>query len=473
MRVWLSRICLLVAGSLTVLALVAPSVAADERPPAFHATGFASAIQAMVNTNPQTFVADLVRMDIPHGQSQFGADGVANARAASLFPGVGAAEGPALAWEQACSRGFPCKEFFPDGGFPPPFPLASEAENPTRPSAQPTVEGQQIGEAGGPVSYTLLKVEATATADEATTTAVISDLNLFPVDPVTPVSNPSAVHIAKLYATTDLHIEGDDVVAQAESRLDDVSLFGGAIEIEQVVARSVSRANAAGVKTNAPEVVILGATAGGTPVEITDQGIKVAGSAQDQGAIPTLSNGVGNLFGAGPLSVRLIDSTTDIREGTARAGAVGLGVHIELNASGFPSGTTLVTDLILGTASTSAFADDDAFSGDDLTFDDTFSFGDETFFADEFDGTGGFDDTSVLGETLDAGFDEGAGDDTESAAPVPRPDGGTVQRFEPLEALLRGAAAQRVELLYIAWTLALVALALASRLRPIRFATHR
>lgn len=470
-RSWLSRICLLGAAALTVTALVAPPVTAADPPATFQATGFASAIQAMVNTNPQTFVADLVRMDVPHGQAAFGSGGQSNARAASMFPGVGASEGPALGWGQACSRGFPCAEFFPEGGFPPPWPLGTEAENPTRTESKPTVEGQQIGEVGGPISFTLVDVEATATAEIASTKAVISDLNLFPVDAFTPGANPSAVHVGGLTATTHLRVEDGVIVAEAESRLDDVSLFGGAIEIDTIITRSVSTADADGMLANAPEVTIKGATAGGQPITITNEGIVAGGNAVDQGGIPTLSTGVGKLFNAGPLSVRLISATDDVREGTARGSAVGLAVHVEINASGFPSGSTLVGDLILGTAATTAFADGDALGEDDITLDDAFGFDDSFVATDEFGGDGFStgEVTEVLGESTESGD---AGGTSEQAADLTTAGGETVTRLAPLEALLQGAAADRIKLLYLAWTLALIGLALGSRFHPFRLAAR-
>lgn len=469
-RVWLSRICLLLAASLTVLAFVAPPVTAAARPPRFAATGFVSAIQAMINTNPQTFVADLIRVDLPHGQAKFGGDGLAYSRAAAMYPGAGAAEGPALGWDQACSRGFPCSDFFPDGGFPPPYPLYAEAENPTKTHSKPTVEGQQIGDVGGPVSFTLVDVEAIATDEEATSRAIISDVNLFPVDAVAPGANPSAVHIGELQTFTHLRVDEGVVVAEAQSLMTDVSLFGGALKIEKIVARSQSTATAAGTLANAPEVRVVGATIGGVPVEITSDGIKQDGVPQDQGAVATLSKGVGNLFGAGPLSLRLIDDRSDVREGTARASAVGLGVHIEVNGSGFPGGTTVVGDLILGTASSTAFAGDEQFEADDISFDEEFDFGDDFAVEEDFGATQDFagdDFTSVLGETAEAPDP----DVTEQAAAFDPDAGKTVTRFAPLEALLQGAAADRVTLLYLAWTLGMLGLALGSRLHPFRV-TH-
>ncbi|MBI2169450.1 MAG: hypothetical protein HYU28_08120 [Actinobacteria bacterium] len=467
-RVWASRACLISAASLTALALVAPPIRADvaARPPTFEATGFASAIQASINTDPQTFVADLVRMDLPHGQSAFGADGLARSRAASIFPGVGAAEGPSLGWGQACGQGFPCEEFFPDGGFPPPYPLSAEAENPTVTEARPTVKGQQVGEPGDPVSFTLADVVATATDDEATTTAVgVSD-----------AANPSTVHVGRLSAITKLRIEGGVVVAEAESRLSEVSLFGGVVQIDQIVARSVSKADGDRILTNAPQVTIGGATVGGQPVSITDRGIVNKDGPQDQGLLPTLGEGVERIFGAGPVSVRLIDTESDTREGTARGDAVGVLVHFEVNASGFPSGTTVIGDLILGTASTLGFADQDSFSDEDLSFDDEF------FFEDDFnviDDLGEFEDAEEeFGDDFAAVLGEQASfDGQELAVPAALSgtanEGRTLTRFEPLETLLRGVAADRIKFLYLAWTLALVGLALGSRLRPFRVSSHR
>ncbi|HLF40839.1 MAG TPA: hypothetical protein VI854_05110 [Acidimicrobiia bacterium] len=478
-RTWVSRACLIGAAALTIVALVAPPTSAQPAgaPAAFGATGFASAIQAMINTDPQTFVADLVRFDVPHGQAQFGGDGEARSRAASVFPGVGAQEGPALGWGQACGQGFPCEEFFPDGGFPPPYPLTAEAENPRAQEARPTFAGQQVGEPGSPFSFTIVDVVATATDEEATTRAVIADLNLLPVAAASEAvpglggataANPAAVAVKNLVSTTTLRLKGNELVAVAESKLSGISLFGGAVQIDRLTARSVSRADADNHLTNEPTVTVEGVTAGDVPLVITDKGVAVAGETVDQGAIQTLSTGVGALFGAGPVSVRLIDSTEDRREGIAKGSAVGLSVHFEVNASGFPSGKKIVGDLILGTAATTASASGDAFGGnDDIVFDDEFSLEDGSGF--ESFGDGGEEFTFVAGETIE----QGDGGGPQVAAGVQGGRRPQQARFAPLETLLQGVAADRMTLLYVAWTLALVGLAFGSRLPGIRFASHR
>lgn len=477
-RTWLSRACAVAAVTATALAVFAPASAAQERPAIFESGAFATPIQVAVNTSPQTFVADLVRLDVPHGEAALANDGDSRSRAASVFPGLGAQEGPSLGWGAVwggfCAPdAFPCEEFpgLPPANPVPPYPLTAQAEYPTQPEATPTFEGQVVGSPGDPVSFRIVDVRATATAEEASTVAVINDLDLLPV--VGPAAglgasaaNASAVHVGSLRSTTRLHFEGHVLVAEAESRLGDISLFGGAVQIEQLVTRSVSRHDGGNLIENEPSVTVTGATLDGHPVKITEKGLVAGDGPQDQGTIPMLSGGIGRLFGADSASVRLIETTTDMREGSARSAAVGLAVHLEADATGFQAGTKVLGDLVLGTASTSVFAGDDTFSDGDVTLDDEFDFEDD-FATQDFGDGGGFDEgpVSVAGETADAG-------DGQVAAPQGG-GGRTVTRFAPLEALLSGVAANRVELLYLAWTFTLMALAFGSRLPGVRLARHR
>ena len=146
---------------------------------------------------------------------------------------------------------------------------------------------------------------------------------------------------------------------------------------------------------------------------------------------------------------------------------MGLSLHFAVDASGFPSGKKIVGDLILGTAATTASASGDAFGDEDITFDEDFALDDDSGF-ESFDGGDGDEFTFVAGETIEDGVDG------TQAAPRSQ-DGRTPQqaRFAPLEALLRGVAADRIKLLYVAWTLALMGLAFGSRLPGMRFAPHR
>lgn len=466
-RTWLSRASFIGAALLLALALFAPSLSAqtDDRPASFQSRGYASAIQVALNTDPQTFVLDLVRVEVPHGVAEFASGDDVSSRAASFYPGLGVQEGPALGWGQACSRGFPCEQFFPDGGFPPPWPFTAGAEYPTIEEASAPVPGQKVGAPGDPVSFNVHEVKATATQNGATSTAIIADLDLIPVagaaqsiPGVGNAANPSLVHVGELAATTNLRFEGKVLVARAESRMTDVSLFGGAVEIERLVARSTSRNDGDSILDNDPVVTVEGVTVAGQAAKITSNGIILADTAVDQGALNTLGEGVEKLFGATGADVRLIDSEDDRREGTASGDAVGLLVSFKIDASGFPGGVGVLGDLVLGTAATSAFADTSGLDDTDVFFEDDFDFDGDFGFNEFGGGDDGSDFASVAGEAIEAG------DDLQAAPTLVGPSRRLERRFAPLE-LLSGVAADRIKLLYGAWTLTLVGLALGSRTR--------
>lgn len=493
-RTWLSRACLTGAATLTALALVAPPLAAqtEERPGSFRATAFATPIHALLNTSPQTLVEELIRVDLPHGSGTFAAGDEAFGRASSIFPGAAVEEGPGLAWGSfwggfCAPDAFPCHEFPglpPDA--PPTWPFTTQAEHPTRPEAKPAFPGQQVGEPGDPISFTINDVKATATADGVTTTAVISNLDFIPVagaaqsvPGVGSAANSSLLHAGKLHALTKLRFDGKVLVAEAESRLADVSLFGGAVQIEKLVAFSSSTHDGGKKLANHPRVTLDGVTVGGVPAKITHEGL-VVGEEECLLTVPqvgplcgvpkTVAEGMERLFGG---RVRLIDSTDDRRQGTATGEAVGVLVSFEVDASGFPSGVGLVGDVILGTARTTDFADASSLSDIGIEVDDEFLFEDDLGFED-FGEEGTFEEfADVGGEVVVA--DEGDEGGELQGAPDNLTGGGrtTEARFEPLEALLRGAAADRIKLLYVAWTLALMGLALGSRLAPLRFVKHR
>lgn len=518
-RTWLSRASFVGAALLLVLALVSPAlVEADEnpRPSAFEAGGFATPIQLLLNTQPQTFVEELVRVNIPHGSSQMAAGGQARSRASSAFPGAATEEGPNLAWGmfwgQFCGpEAFPCADFpapLPPMESLPPWPFSAQAEHPTNPEATPTFEQQQVGEPGDPVSFTISDVVATATADSATSTAVISNLDLLPVlgddaasgdgggtPDALPLSegdtassgampaaaNPSLLHARELSATTSLAFDGGVLVAESESRIKGMSLFGGAIEIDTIVARSVSRADGDGLAESDPSVTVAGVTVGGTPARITDEGLVLGGDecpvdlpelGPQCGLPATVAEGINTLFGANSASVRLIDVEDENTDGTARGDAVALAVEFAIPASGFPAGVDLVGNMMIGTASSNAFANFIELGGIDPAFDFTPTdpgFGFDPGFtpappvAPSATGTGF---ATVAGESVAA---PPAPQPTPAARPAQR---STEPRFAPIE-LLSGLAASRVELLYGAWALTMLGLALASRLKPFRLSVSR
>lgn len=498
-RTWLSRASFVGAALLLVVALVAPAlVEAQEdpdagRPASFQATAFTTAFEAIINTEPASTVPEIVRFDIPLGQSEFASGNRSFARAASIWPGLTVAKGGSL----LCTAGFPCEEFSAlPTGFPPRWPLLAEASYPTEVDATAQANGQEA--AAGPFTFTVHVVESHAGRDFVSSRAVIEDLNM-PVPGAEETSpETSLVHIGSLQSTTRHEFQDDVLVAFGESRLADIDLFAGQVHIDKVIARSTSRSNGDDVVESDPRILVEGVTVAGQEAKITGDGLEVLGptcaespitgiplpeipipeeaSSQlpvappaevpipaetcttDQGLLQALNSGLKTLTDG---DIRLIDTST-VREGGRTDGdATALMVSFTADASGFPSGTGVIGNVILGLSSTSSAIG--SMAGDDVGLD----FGTVTTPFDD----GGFasDGPQVAGQqVINTPGTEGT-----PGQVIPGNGGGQTQAgFAPLE-LLAGIAADRIQLLYGAWALAVLGLALASRLQPFRLVTRR
>ncbi len=518
-RTWLSRASFAAAAVLLVLALVAPAlVEAQEdpdagRPASFQASAFTTAFEAIINTEPASTVPEIVRFDVPLGQSEFESGNRSFARAASIWPGLTVAKGGSL----LCTAGFPCDGFKDDDGetvfnpfeplptgFPPRWPFAAEASYPTAVDAEARLtKDQAAGHQGaaGPLTFTIDVVEAHAGRDFVSSRAVVTDLDL-PVPGAEEASpETSLVHIGALQSTTRHEFEGDVLVAFAESRLTDIDLFAGQVHIDKVVARSTSRSDGDTNVESDPRITVEGVTVAGQEAKITDGGLELLGPVcaespitgipvpeiplpeelsenlpvtppnqvpvpaetctTDQGLLEALNSGLKTLSEG---DVRLIDTSTVRDDGRTDGDATALMVSFKADASGFPSGAGVIGNLILGLSSTSSGVG--SLSGGDIDLD----IGDFGTVTAPFD-AGGFvsDGTQVAGQqVINTPGTEGT-----PGQVIPGNGGGQTQAgFAPLE-LLAGIAADRIQLLYGAWALAVLGLALASRLQPFRLVTRR
>lgn len=499
-RTWLSRASFVGAALLLVLALVAPAlVEAQEdpdagRPASFQATAFTTAFEAIINTEPVSTVPEIVRFDVPLGQSEFAGGNRSFARAASIWPGLTVAKGGSL----LCTAGFPCEEFSAlPTGFPPRWPLLAESSYPTEVDTTAEASGEEA--AAGPFTFTVHVVESHAGRDFVSSRAVVKDLNL-PVPGAEETSpETSLVHIGALQSTTRHEFEGDVLVAFGESRLTDIDLFAGQVHIDKVVARSTSRSNGDDVVESDPRILVEGVTVAGQEAKITGDGLEVLGPTcaespvtgiplpeiplpeelsenlpvappnqvpvpaetctTDQGLLRALNSGLKTLSEG---DVRLIDTTTVREDGRTDGDATALMVSFEADASGFPNGTGVIGNLILGLSSTSSGIGSPL--GDDLDLGD---FGTVTA---PFDAGGSASDgAQVAGQQVV----NTPGTEGTPGQVVPGNRGDRTQAgFAPLE-LLAGIAADRIQLLYGAWALAVLGLALASRLQPFRLVTRR
>lgn len=501
-RTWLSRASFAGAAVLLVLALVAPAlVEAQEdpdagRPASFQASAFTTAFEAIINTEPASTVPEIVRFDVPLGQSEFESGNRSFARAASIWPGLTVAKGGSL----LCTAGFPCEEFSAlPTGFPPRWPLMAETSYPTQVDHEAEANGEEA--AAGPFTFTVHVIESHAGRDFVSSRAVVKDLDL-PVPGAEEASpETSLVHIGTLQSTTRHEFEGDVLVAFAESRLTDIDLFAGQVHIDKVIARSTSRSDGDTDVGSDPRIAVEGVTVAGQEAKITDDGLELLGPtcaespvtgiplpeiplpeeatsqlpaavpnevpipaetcATDQGLLQALNSGLKTLSEG---DVRLIDTST-VRDGGRTDGdATALMVSFKADASGFPSGAGVIGNLILGLSSTSSGIG--SLSGGDIDID----IGDFGTVTAPFN-DGGFvsDGTQVAGQqVINTPGTEGT-----PGQVIPGDNGGQTQAgFAPLE-LLAGIAADRIQLLYGAWALAVLGLALASRLQPFRLVTRR
>lgn len=481
-----SRLCLMAAVALGIgAAAVPPSSAktAAELPPSFLGGAFATPVQIALNTQPFA-LPELIRMDVAHGTTTY-QPGNPYARAASLYPGVSGVRGLYLGWSQVwsgiCNGGFPCDKF----GFPPaypfpPYPFSVEAPTPEgKADARQTELAQTVS--SGPVTFTVNDVRAHADEMGVSTTAVISNFDFLnpsgssaaPLGASGQKADTALVHVTKLTATTQQSFDDRNVlVVTAAAKLSDVSLFAGTVRIASIETSSRSRADGRGLLDNAPKVTIQGVTVNGVPAELSSQGLMVNGQPIDQGNVHALGTGVKKLFGADGASVRLVDATQDSRSGRAQADAVGVLVHFVVDGTGLPNGTALIGDLVLGQAQTGSYVNLSG-GGSTTTVDTGFQF-------PTVEGTTTRNTFAALAPQAssgEAGFTQAAfSPQAGTATPGPRPTGtgrrtvagrnGGLQEF-PLE-LLSGVAADRMRLLYGAWTLAALGLALGSRSRWFR-----
>jgi hypothetical protein len=510
-RTWAAR---LLAGSgvaLAVLAAVAP-VLADETPvdpeagrPAVYG-GEADAIGVAWRADRKAGFLPLadsftgqpqsVYGELPEGRSRFDSSGISRARASVFYPGAAVAGGAGLA----------CGEV--GGAFPEPFatifgiclqnkdyPLTVVADNDNPDAATPG--SASLGKPGQPVSANAGGARAHAGRDFVATDAVLSDLEIlgpkglpaaaaaFRTAAATILGRPAlaaadgpsnlVVRVDQVTSRTSQRFSDDNRVltVTAEARLKGVELAGGAVRIDTIVARTVSRTE--GDKPPATEAVATyqGVTVAGQPARIGSDGIVVgpAGSPVAE----ALNAALGKLLGTTGITVRALGASRETKGIQTSGNAQGLLVGWELDLTGlklppdFPVANpadVYFASVTLGSAGGAAFAD---LSGLDLG-EGTASPGDGTFGGpldggmpfEEAGPTGtGIPGTDLTGPALSpaAGTTRpgparrSAGGPTEAAAATFRPAG-----------LLGGVVANRVKVLYLSFTLSALGVAVAPRL---------
>ena len=440
--------CFVGASALALVALVGPSFAparaqdADPeagRPTAFVADAEAFSVQVNVNTVPPQVISELLNAKAPWATSRFEAGAASNAAASMFNPGLAVTGGLSL----LCQVGIPCGDI---PGFPPPYPLMAVASSPLQVDAAAQINGPTL--AVGSLTVTAGDAHAHAGRDKVTAAATLAGNTLG--------SGPGVLlRVGHATSSNNLEFAGDGtLIATAIAAVSDVTVLG-LLHIDSIEARSVSSANANGTQSNDVHLDVQGATLAGIPVVIGEDGLNLGGNAQGGDLLTQLGQTLSPVLAAFRGSIRTI-GVTDTKDPTNGPTASATGLQISL----FPN-----TDTALGVSPTATVL---------LGFAGTHSY---AFNAEPFvptasdDGSGGGftspGDTS--GSTFIPGTEGTQGSVTSGPPAGPSTGGGSVT--ERIASLLSGAAADRLKLFYLAWTLSLIGLAIGSRFRTARLTT--
>ncbi len=327
------------AAVLVLLALLGtqPDARAGSSEPAlWSGKAEAFAVQVGFDTSPKLVpLEDLVLVDVPDAATTW--DQVSGtARASVLYPGASGTGGPGM----ICQVGFPC----PDG-FPPAYPLVANAQGSTQPDDQ-TPDGSASAHVGD---------------DVAVASAELSD--------DTPAHDALAAVLQFDTARADSRqsMDGGVLTVESTSIVTGLRLLDGLIRIDQVRTHARSRSDGSAVHASQADVTVQGVRIAGQEVEVGADGIHLAGQ-----RVPGLPGSdalpVTDLLASRGITIRQLGTQHDDQSATTSAQGTGLLITapIELDGSTVPSlpGTayrTYITSIVIGGASSSAFADPDGF----------------------------------------------------------------------------------------------------------------
>jgi hypothetical protein len=149
------------------------------------------------------------------------------------------------------------------------------------------------------------------------------------------------------------------LVVHAESQLSGVDLLGGMIHVDSVLTTSDYQSNNHGTDKHVDHVTIQGATAGGQPATIDNNGVTVGGGSQGGPVLDAINSALQSALQASGSQVHLVGDTANPAEpiggsGCGKGEADGLLLHLQADASQVPMGDVYFTDLVLGSACTAA-----------------------------------------------------------------------------------------------------------------------
>lgn len=408
------------------------------RPTAFIAGSEAIGTQVIGNTVPPQVVTEVLNARSPWATSRFEAGGTSNALASLFDPGSLATNGASL----ICQAGFPCAQF---PNFPPIYPLTARASNPLAIDSTAEMNGDTVSL--GPVSTTAGDARAHAGRDKVTADATVQGNALGS-------SNSVLVRIGSSTASTDLSFASDgSLVASANAALHDINVLGGALHIDAIESSSTSTSRADGTVSNQVRFDISGATLAGAPVTIGTDGVNIGGSPSGGDALRGLGTSVSPLLQAFRGSIRTLgtNETKDANSASASVNGVVLEIFPNTDAA---FGISPRITMILGVAGSNAYTYDVGLrAGPGLP--NPAKSGTAT-------GASGNPATFVPGTPGTPGVNVPG---TAASAPSP-----SDQIQVIVNGLLRGAAADRIKLFYLAWTMSMIGCALGTRFRPLRFA---
>ena len=452
------RLCFVAAGLLGIVGLAAPRVAAEDtfagRPAIFTGVAAASGIhETFDRTSGLAVVGEPVWGNLADGSSTFAADDV-YARASVIYPGRAVTKGAGLLCGQLPAS--PAQQALCDFS----FPLSVEAGN------QPDVVvdvPQPLGTPGSPARANAVFAKAHADRTYVSTDAAVSGFTSAGV-----LVESVAAHTRQAF---DDKKNPGLLTVTASSALKGIDL-AGMVHIDSIVTTSIHKVDGQKVHSHKDRVVVGGVTVAGQPAEITQDGVVVTGSGQGRPALDALNSALQQALAAARTKINLIGATPASAHGNdqpcGQGSAGGVQFYTEQDLSQVPQqGGVFFANISLGQACTDAVASAARVGGEATESESGINIGTK----------GGSNSSGTAGGTVAAGAAspgiEGASAPSGVASGTsPQGDasprsavrhfGGTGALFERQ---LRGAVvSHRLDILYLAFTLAFVGLCIGSRM---------
>ena len=451
------RLCFVAAGLLGVVGLAAPHVAAEDtftgRPAIFTGVAAASGIhETFDRTSGLAVVGEPVWGNLADGSSTFAADDV-YARASVLYPGRAVTKGPGLVCGQLPAS--PAQEAICNFS----YPLTVEAGN------QPDVTvdvPQPLGTPGSPASANAIFAKAHANETYVSTDAAVSAFSSTGV-----LVQSVAAHTRQAF---DDKKNPALLTVTATSELKGIDLLAGMVHIDSIVTTSIHKVDGQKVHSHKDRVVVGGVTVGGQPAEINQDGVVVAGSGQGRPALDALNSALQQALAAARTKINLIGVTPASAHGNdqpcGQGSAGGVQFYTEQDLSQVPQqGGVFFANITLGQACTDAVASAARIGSEATNSQSGIDIGTKGGSDGTPGGTvaAGAASPGIAGTSTSPGVASGASDQgNASPRSAARHFGGTATRFERQ---LRGAVvSHRLDILYLAFTLAFVGLCIGSRL---------